>query len=166
MRGRDFSRYFKRFLNLTARRVVLVDEDKESRVIGRLNDLFRNLLAPVGQIVNGDLANPFWRFFGRRQKKPIDDASAIVRGIYGRDIGDAMFSLSEGEDGLDVALVSSGLAGLDEAVADGLAATFLDHALGEEAVMRRISRVRGIVPGRESQPLMSLSELATRISAS
>ena len=67
MRGRDFSRYFKRFLNLTARRVVLVDEDKESRVIGRLNDLFRNLLAPVGQIVNGDLANPFWRFFGRRR---------------------------------------------------------------------------------------------------
>jgi hypothetical protein len=85
-----------------------------------------------------------WRFFGRRQRKTIDDAFVFVRRIWGCDISDATFDV---EPSGEVTLYSKGLQGFDTDTTDGVIATFLDHALGESVAMSRVTGVTGATEG-------------------
>lgn len=85
-----------------------------------------------------------WRVYGRRQRKPLRDAFTFVRHVYGRDVSDATFSLRETPEGVVVTMHSAAMSGLAEEEVEGLIATFLDHALGEDVVM---DRVNGLAAG-------------------
>jgi hypothetical protein len=87
---------------------------------------------------------PGWRFYGRRQRKCVDDAFAFVRHIWGCDISDATFDLKPPGE---VTLYSRALGGLDPGKIEGIIATFLDHALGESVVMSRVTGVSGSAVG-------------------
>lgn len=80
-----------------------------------------------------------WRVYGRRQRKPLHDAFAFVWHVYGLDVRDATFDLRETPRGYEVTMHSKAVEGLTAREAEGLAATFLDHAVGESVVMARIA---------------------------
>lgn len=84
---------------------------------------------------------PGWRVYRRRQRKPLKDALAFVRRIYGLDLSDATFDLRGSPGRYEVVMHSKVAEGLAPDEAYGLVATFLDHAIGEEVVMARVSRM-------------------------
>lgn len=105
---------------------------------------------------------PGWKFFGRRQRKEFEDALTFVRHIYGRDAGDVIFQASHSNRGHDVTVITQAMAGLSPDVAHGLAVTLLDHALGEDVVMSKVSAIRAAMPARRYEnPVLSLPQLAT-----
>ncbi len=101
-----------------------------------------------------------WRVYGRRQRKPLKDAFTFVRHVYGRDVSDATFSLQEADAGVVVTMHSAAMGGLSDEEVAGLVATFLDHALGEDVVMDRVS---GVAAGDGSGHL-SAQDLITSLS--
>lgn len=101
---------------------------------------------------------PGWRFFGRRQKKPVQDAFAFVRHIWGRDISDATFDVSGSGE---VTVYSKGLAGLEQEKVEGVIATFLDHALGESVAMSRVTGVAGRSTGAGRHAAEAMVKIVT-----
>lgn len=79
-----------------------------------------------------------WRVYSRRQRKPLNDVYAFVRHIYDLDVTDATFDLRESPQGDVVTMHSKAVQGLTEEQAQGLVATFLDHAVGEGVVMASV----------------------------
>lgn len=90
---------------------------------------------------------PGWLFFGRRQKKPLNDALAIIRNMYGVDLQDATFDLTDSQSELVVTMFSPQVEKLTPNGAKGLVATFLDHAIGEDFSMRHVSRMEARAKG-------------------
>ncbi len=82
---------------------------------------------------------PGWRVYGRRQRKPLEDAFAFVRHVYSLDVSDATFDLRETPKGYEVTMRSKAMEGLTGEEAQGLVSTFLDHAVGEDVVMARVA---------------------------
>jgi hypothetical protein len=97
----------------------------------------------IDQLLDARPSVPRWRFFGRRQRKPIQDAVTFVRRLYERDIDDARFLISPAGDKVDVTMFSSAMDDLAGDEREGLVATFLDHALGEDRVMSKIRFMKG-----------------------
>lgn len=91
---------------------------------------------------------PGWRVYPRRQRKPLSDAFAFVRNIYGVDISEATFDLRKSSARYEVVMSSSSLADLEPDEVKGLIGTFLDHAIGEDAAMTLIVGVSGQSSGR------------------
>jgi hypothetical protein len=101
-----------------------------------------------------------WKFYGRRQRKAFKDAVAFVRHIYSRDVGDAVFQVGKTGRGQDVTVITRAMEGLSADEVDGLAATLLDHALGEDVIMSRVSAIRGALPLQQyDSPVLSLLQL-------
>jgi hypothetical protein len=90
-----------------------------------------------------DAAPPIegWTVVGRRERKPVSDALAFVRHIYGIDISGARFDVTEAEGKYQVTMHEPACGHLTEEERIGLLATYLDHALGEDLVMRRIAQM-------------------------
>lgn len=101
----------------------------------------------IDQLIHARPAIPRWRFYSRRQRKPLADAIAFVRRIYDRDVSDATFDLRDTASGYEVTMHSKAVEGLKAEEAHGLVATFLDHALGEDVVMARVASLAAR-PGR------------------
>jgi hypothetical protein len=95
----------------------------------------------IDQLLQASPGITGWRLYGRRQRKPLKDAFAFVRNIYGVDISHATFDIQETPKGYEVTMHSKAVKGLPVAEAEGLVATFLDHAVGEEVVMARVRRL-------------------------
>lgn len=87
-------------------------------------------------LFRGDI--PGWVIYSRRQRKPVDDAFEILKGIYGCEARDAVFSVRQVDGGWDVVMYTVAVDRFTQAEADGFIATFLEHVLGEEFVMTRI----------------------------
>ncbi|MGD9584852.1 MAG: hypothetical protein AB7V26_14440 [Lysobacterales bacterium] len=110
---------------------------------------------------------PGWSFFGRRQRKSLEDALTFVRKIYGLDVSDARFQLVSTDFGNEVIVVSNAMLGLSIDESYGLAVTLLDHALGEDHVMSKVYGVRGAISSDiGSEQLLTLSQLAIRLGCS
>jgi hypothetical protein len=96
---------------------------------------------------------PRWRVYGRRQRKPLADAFAFVAHIYGLALDEARFVPQREREGVTVTMFSDAVKDLSPDVARGLLATFLDHAVGEELMMSKITRMETktaaqLLPGR------------------
>jgi len=99
----------------------------------------------IDELVHSRPEIPGWRVYGRRQRKPLADAVAVVRNIYDVDVSDATFDLRETPRGFEVTMRSKAVRNLKTEEAQGLIATFLDHAVGEAVVMERVA---GLVAGQ------------------
>ncbi len=100
-----------------------------------------------------------WRFYGRRQRKPLEDAFVFVRHVAGVDVSDASFDVRDTPRGYEVVMHSKGLAGLTLEETSGVVATFLDHAAGEDAVMAHVAEISGQDEGRGKHTASSLVAL-------
>lgn len=76
-----------------------------------------------------------WRFFGRRQKKHLDDAAAIVQELYYRDPRLMTYGLRKSGSGWLLTMQVPSASDMAPEVAQGMVNTFLWHAVGEGAVM-------------------------------
>ncbi|KAF0240446.1 MAG: hypothetical protein FD180_4933 [Planctomycetota bacterium] len=94
----------------------------------------------IDELVSAFPGIPGWVVHGRRQRKLLPDAMALVLRIYGIDIGDATFDVRRGERGIEVAMHCAAAVSLPSDVSKGMLATFLDHAIGEATVMNSITR--------------------------
>jgi hypothetical protein len=93
----------------------------------------------IDRLLEATRGVPGWRIYGRRQRKPLKDAFAFVRTIYGLDVSDATFDIRDTPKGYEVTMRSKAVKGLTGSEARGLVATFLDHAVGEDVVMERVA---------------------------
>jgi hypothetical protein len=109
---------------------------------------------------------PQWQFFGRRQRKPLPDAVIFVQKMYGRSIQDARFLITRMGEKLDVTMFSASMDGLTDEERDGLAATFLDHAVGEDRVMSKIRLIKGSSPIHVGPHLLTKEEAVDALSNS
>ena len=81
-----------------------------------------------------------WQVYGRRRRKPLQDALIFVLEIYGIDISAATWSLRRSESGDDeITMFSAAVTDLSAEQREGLVRTFLDHAVGEAVTMSRVS---------------------------
>jgi hypothetical protein len=97
-----------------------------------------------------------WHFYGRRVKKGLADALTFVRNIYGVDLSQARFAVRmQSNGGYEVTMYSQLPANFGESDAEGLLMTFLEHALGEQDVMLRVSAVRVEAGAPEEGRLLS-----------
>ena len=109
---------------------------------------------------------PGWRFYGRRQRKEFKDALTFVRHIHGCDASDVMFYASEGDSGHEITVITQAMEGLSDGAAYGLAATLLDHALGEDAVMSQVSAIHSALPTQRYEgPVLSLPQLTALLNS-
>jgi hypothetical protein len=118
----------------------------------------------IDQILNVRPSVPGWRFFGRRQPKPLQDAVAFVGRLYERDIADARFLFTSVGDKIDVTMFSSALDDLANDEREGLVATFLDHAIGEDRVMSKIRFMKGSSHPDVGPHLLTKEEAVDRLS--
>lgn len=98
------------------------------------------LAREIDSLVDG-VSIPGWYIYGRRQRKELEDALVFVKNIYGLDVGNSRFRLVQNGDKFDLIMFAQGVEGLSREECAGLAATFLDHALGEEVAMSKIGSV-------------------------
>lgn len=100
-----------------------------------------------------------WKFFGRRQKKPLSDAASIVRNLYLIDPLAMSFRVQRIEDTHMVEMTVPDSVSLTPEEAQGLINMFLWHALGEGFVMDR--KIRGVVTigGESSSSDIDATEL-------
>jgi hypothetical protein len=101
-----------------------------------------------------------WRFYGRRQRKPLEDAFVFVRHVHGIDVGDATFDLRNGLNGAEVTMHSAAFRDLSPEEARAATETFLDHAIGEALAMAHVKKVDTYA---ESGGMLSAAELVTRL---
>jgi hypothetical protein len=103
---------------------------------------------------------PGWTFYGRRQRKEFKDALTFVRHIHGCDASDVMFHSSESGSGHEITVITQAMEGLSDDAAYGLAATLLDHALGESVVMSQVSAIHPALPASCYEgPVLSFPQL-------
>jgi hypothetical protein len=81
-----------------------------------------------------------WQVVGRRQKKPINDVRAIVKNLYLIDLFQCRFRVSSYKINRNIEIFVPTSTDLTPAEQEGLAATFLWHALGEAQVMEAGTR--------------------------
>jgi hypothetical protein len=109
---------------------------------------------------------PGWKFYGRRQRKEFKDALTFVRHIHGCDASDVMFYASESGSGYEVTVITQAMEGLSDGAAYGLAATLLDHALGEDVVMSQVSAIHSALPTqRHEGPALSMPQLTALLNS-
>ena len=118
----------------------------------------------IDSLLSSRPAIPGWRFYGRRQRKPVQDAFVFVDHIFGIDIRDARFVLDRHLGQWKVTMYSPALASLGEKDRQGLVRTFLWHALGEDVVMTRISSVEARTEPATRVALLAPSELVMKLS--
>jgi len=146
--GRDFANAFQRIESLLQKygfdfcfelteeggdAVLVLTPEGDRAEASRIDDLLKARPEITG-----------WRFYGRRQRKPLEDAFVFVRHVYDLDVSDATFDLRATERGQEVTMYSDAIEGLAQEAAEGLIATFLDHAVGEDIVMKKVAR---LIPG-------------------
>lgn len=102
---------------------------------------------------------PGWKIYGRRQKKPIEDAVAITREIFGIDLAESRLHVIPGATGLKVILFSTSLNGMDPETSNRAVLTLLNHAAGEQTVMDLIEEVAGSEDMPASDELMTLKQV-------
>lgn len=104
---------------------------------------------------------PGWKFYGRRQRKEFKDALTFVRHIHGCDASDVMFHASDSGSGHEITVITQAMQGLSSGAAHGLAATLLDHALGESVVMSQVFAIHSALPTQRYEgPVLSFPQLA------
>jgi hypothetical protein len=97
-----------------------------------------------------------WQIFGRRQRKELADAYAIVANLYDADVSQATFQILKHRGDIQVVMYFPNAKQLGEDEQAALVATFLDHAVGEDLVMSRSIRSR-LKPSRPPSELRVLS---------
>lgn len=97
----------------------------------------QTIAAQIDSLLAGKPAIDSWIIYGRRQKKTIKDAFTFIHHIYGIDISDCKFSMTESIEGLKINLASRSIEGLSGEERQGLVATLLDHLVGEEVMMTK-----------------------------
>lgn len=82
-----------------------------------------------------------WKFYGRRQKKDLEDAYVIVEHIFGVNIEDSKFEIIPDGIYYDVIMYSDIVEEFDEDESTDLIETFLYHAIGESVFMDKIKNI-------------------------
>lgn len=82
-----------------------------------------------------------WVIYGRVQPKSLDGAIAFVEAVHGVDLSGLHFKVKEVEGVYHLLFLSDVLMGLEEDKRYQVAATFLDHALGEDVAMEFVGSV-------------------------
>lgn len=82
-----------------------------------------------------------WVIYSRRQRKSLQSALAFVKAVHGIDIADAHFQVRSVDGRYHLRFLHDGLLALDEDQRFAVAATFLDHALGEAVAMNYIGSI-------------------------
>jgi hypothetical protein len=100
-----------------------------------------DLAKEIDELIREAREIPNWEVYGRRQKKELSDVFEILKGIYGEDAQDALFSVRRLNGKYEVIMHTQAVKGYTEAEANGFVATFLDHAVGEEIVMSKVGRM-------------------------
>jgi hypothetical protein len=100
-----------------------------------------------------------WRFLGRRQKKELNDASAIVRELYFVDPIKLRYRIEKCEEVLSVYMIVPLNADLTPEEARGMVNTFLWHAVGEERVLKMGIRGEVLYQRDPVKPTISAAEL-------
>jgi len=100
-----------------------------------------------------------WKFLGRRPRKDLGDAAAIVRRLYILDPLQMHYRLHRAKDGqvVDMIVPSNADLSLDES--KGMVNTFLWHAIGEGRVMEQGIRGEVIFQDNPSEPTVSAVQL-------
>jgi len=96
-----------------------------------------------------------WRILGRRPRKPLADAAAIVRSLYRLDPLQARFRTYESGGNHLVEMVVPASADLTSDEGLGMINTFLWHAFGEEFVMNH--GIQGKVRWDDTPPFPTVS---------
>lgn len=115
----------------------------------------------VAEFIDGFVASApsfdAWVIFPRRQRKSLAAAHAFVEVLHGIDLHDLHFKVVELEGRYHLCFLHDGLLALDEEHRYAVAGTFLDHALGEEILMRTIGQLefRPSGPGIEMSLLIN-----------
>ncbi len=82
-----------------------------------------------------------WMVHGRRQRKPLKAALAFVQALHDVDLSGARLKVRNFEGRYYLCFIHAGLSQLSEEMRFGVAATFLDHALGEAVTMSKIGGI-------------------------
>lgn len=82
-----------------------------------------------------------WVIHSRRQRKPLNSALAFVKAIHGVDLHGLHFNVRKLNGQYHLRFLHPELAALDDDKRFGVAATFLDHALGEALSMGFVGTV-------------------------
>ncbi|HYF50619.1 MAG TPA: hypothetical protein VEJ63_14500 [Planctomycetota bacterium] len=107
-----------------------------------------------------------WKVLSRKPRKNLSDAFVFIDHIYGVDCRDATFILTRTVSNKDrIVMRTAAVEGFTDAEANGLAKTFLFHALGEDMVMERFSEVIAAAPDSSAtgEKGFSASELVATI---
>lgn len=104
---------------------------------------------------------PNWKLFGRRQRCDIDDAFERLERVYDVNARDAVFSTEINDDDIKVTMHCDAARILRDAEKIGFVTFFLEHALGEELTMKRISacEVNAVKPQNSLCPRELISAL-------
>lgn len=95
----------------------------------------------VDALVDAAPAQPHWVFHGRRQRKPLPVALDFVKAVHGIDLKDLRFQVRV-QDGLHfLRFMHPDLAERPEDQQYIIAASLLDHALGEDRAQRYVGGV-------------------------
>lgn len=103
-----------------------------------------------------------WRILGRRERKPLKDVSAVLRHLYGIDLDQLRFDLSDNSKEILIAMPSD--AEMDEDEIEGLGNTFAWHAIGEQLVIKNGIRCRPNLNATHAS--LTASEVVERVISS
>ena len=105
-----------------------------------------------------------WLFLGRRPKKDLDDAAAIVRSMYLLDPLKLRYRLRQEKDAHVIEMIVPSRADLSLDESQGMVNTFLWHAIGEGRVMEQ--RIWGEVIFQDNplEPTVSAAQLMNLLS--
>ena len=106
-----------------------------------------------------DLAN--WKFWGRRQKKELEDAAAIVWNLYALNPLQMRFRLLNENSGQVVEMIIPSNSDLTPEESNGMINTFLWHAIGEARVIEQGMRGKVTFQDSPSTPTISAAQLLT-----
>jgi len=127
---------------------LLLEKDTAILVLSPEGDASR--AESIDRFLAGRPEIPGWRVHGRRPRRSIEDARALVSCTQGVDVDAALFGLDPLDEGWLVMMLTDA----PRERAGRALATFLDHALGEDVAMERVKQV--IVtspPARTAHPL-------------
>jgi hypothetical protein len=85
-------------------------------------------------------AMPKWVVHNRRQRRPWAEAFEMVEQVYRVDVRDAVFSIAEADGRVNVTMYTEA-ATFKKDLKRGTLRFFLEHAVGEDLVMRRVGRL-------------------------
>lgn len=109
---------------------ILVFTPESDADLARIVDAFVRVAPPI----------PKWRVFNRRQRRPVEDAFAMLEKVYEVDASDAVFSICKATNGFDVTMHTDAAELLGDPEKEGFASFFLEHAIGEELAMRMVRK--------------------------